>query len=490
MIQKANDYIKKNKDSINKEYRLNYHFMTPLGWMNDPNGFSKFRDKYHLFYQFYPYETKWMPVYWGHTVTEDFIRWEQEEVALAPDRAYDNKGCFSGTALEYEGRQYLMYTAVSEGADKKLYQQQALAVSEDGIHFEKAEGNPVIPSGLLPETIDKNDFRDPKIWQEKGTFYCAAVARDEKLGGRLLLYRSKDLREWELEGDYIPPEPSLGTMWECPDIFDLDGKRIVIMSIIDLKAEGHKYWNKQACLYFTGTEKTGSQGLFEVTWDELDYGFDFYAPQTLLAEDGRRIMIAWMQAWEDKIPTSELGHGWAGAMTLPRELSLEKGILVQRPVREIENYRQGEVHYKDIVLSEKAEALEEVKGSSLELILEINFAEAKGLTIDLFEDGEEKAVLSYDKEKEELTFDRGLSGRTIESVGYSKESYRTAHVALLDNILKLRIFIDKCSAEIFAQDGLCTMTNHVYPKGKNYGIRFSSKGRAVIENLWKWDIIV
>jgi len=98
LIDRGNQYIKENADKVNQEYRLTYHLMPPTGWMNDPNGFSYYKDEYHLFYQHYPYEAKWNDIYWGHAVTEDFVAWRDVDIALAPDKDYDAKGCFSGTA--------------------------------------------------------------------------------------------------------------------------------------------------------------------------------------------------------------------------------------------------------------------------------------------------------------------------------------------------------------------------------------------------------
>lgn len=134
-LLKANEFIEKNAQTVNQEYRNKFHLMAPIGWMNDPNGFVYYQEEYHLFYQYYPYDSIWGPMHWGHAKSKDLIHWEHLPVALAPGESYDKEGCFSGSAIEKDGKLYLIYTGhnVVEG---QVRQVQCLAVSEDGIHFE------------------------------------------------------------------------------------------------------------------------------------------------------------------------------------------------------------------------------------------------------------------------------------------------------------------------------------------------------------------
>lgn len=485
MIKRANLFVEENKAKVNSEYRQKYHFMPPIGWMNDPNGFSRFQDLYHLFYQYNPYKAKPDLIHWGHATTKDFVTWELEEVALAPDQAYDSDGCFSGTAMEDEGKLYLMYTSVHKEGQQTI-QEQALAFSDDGIHFNKCASNPVISTEDLPEGINPSDFRDPKIWKDSNGFNCIVMAKDEKLGGRMLLFQSLDLEHWDYKSDFIQADPELGVMWECPDIFRLQDKEVVLMSVIDLPEKDYKYWNKQSAVYGFGTINGNGEMLLDNPFEEIDYGFDLYAPQTLEMKDGRRIMIAWMQAWEDSIPTQELGHGWAGTMTLPRELSINKGLLIQKPVKEIENYRNELVCYEDIVVSDETITLDGICGNSVEIEMEVDMKDAESFTVNMFETQSNKVTLTYQKDNEELTFDRTNSGLEITSKDYEKPNYRTAQLKLINGKLKLRIFIDTSSVEIFAQDGLMTITSRIYPIDKEYGISFNSKGTAYINKINKW----
>lgn len=485
-VEKANVFIKENQNAVNMKYRQNYHLMPPIGWMNDPNGFSYNKNRYHLFYQYYPYKAKWNSMHWGHATTTDFISWKTEEVALSPDQSYDSFGCFSGTAMDFEGKLYLMYTAVQmKGIGFK--QQQALAVSDDGIHFEKFKNNPVIPTSALPENISPNDFRDPRIWRKNDRFYSAIAAKDKKIGGRMLLFEAIDLEHWKYKCDLIQPDKEFGAMWECPDIFELEGKYAVLMSAINLPRKGYDYWNKNSSVYALGSIDNTGESLSDYQFHEIDYGFDFYAPQTVKASDGRRIMTAWMQAWEDSIPTQKLKHGWAGTMILPRELSIEGGLLIQKPVHEIENYRADQVSYENVAIDEKELCLDKVNGKSIELELEADLKGAEAFTVNLFQSKEYKTVVSYDKNKEELTFDRSNSGIRIKHKKFDKPDYRTLSLKLEDDDrLHLRIFIDVSSAEIFAQQGAKVITSRVYPLSGDYGVSFAAKGKVNINQLNKW----
>jgi len=76
------------------DYRPGYHIAPPAGWMNDPNGVVYFRGEYHVFYQHYPFEAKWGPMYWGHAKSADLVHWQHLPIALAPGDECDRDGCF------------------------------------------------------------------------------------------------------------------------------------------------------------------------------------------------------------------------------------------------------------------------------------------------------------------------------------------------------------------------------------------------------------
>ena len=349
-LKKADSYIEKNK--VPKDQKPAFHVTAPVGWINDPNGFSEYRNKYHLFYQHHPYSDAWGPMHWGHCTSCDFIKWEDLPEALAPDESFDKNGCFSGSALETDEGHALVYTGViekDENGKKSVFQNQCLAFG-NGENYIKYDGNPVIDGNQLPESFSREDFRDPKIWFDDGSYYLVAGNRKGDGLGQVVLFRSPDLKSWQYVTVLAENDGTYGKMWECPDFFELGDQHVLIVSPQDMRAVGNKYYNGNHVLYFLGQyNKTNCQ--FDYSEGVmLDFGADFYAAQTLLTNDGRRIMIAWMQSWDINIKPAE--QRWNGMMTVPRELSLINGHLYQRPVRELENYLVNPIHYQNTEISE------------------------------------------------------------------------------------------------------------------------------------------
>ncbi|MCM8711575.1 glycoside hydrolase family 32 protein [Clostridium sp. SYSU_GA19001] len=481
-LQEANEFIKNNKHKLNKEYRLNYHLMGEYGWINDPNGFIYYKGKYHLFYQHYPYEAVWGPMHWGHAVSEDLVKWSYEPIALAPDTNFDKDGCFSGTSIEKDGKLYLVYTGhVYTGVDKsKDYKQtQGIAYSENGIFFEKYHGNPVINSNQIPEAANKKDCRDPKVFKIDDIYYMVLGSNDEKGNGQVLLYKSKNLINWDFVNILAKSDGNIGTTWECPDLFKINGKDILMVSPQYMKPQGNNYHNIHSTVYITGNLDL-KKGIFNINgYNPVDYGFDFYAPQTALDSKGRRIVVAWMEMWESKFPTQERGDNWCGAMTLPREVVLKDNKLFFKPVSEIENYRKNEVSLENI--SVNGENLLPITGDSYELQIIFDAKHSKEFGIKLRTSETEETVLTYSVEDKLFIFNRDKSG-----IGPKGE--RKTEVELIDNKLNLQIFVDKSSVEVFINEGEKVMTGRIYPSRESINLKVFSKGDCNILSLIKWDI--
>ena len=166
-LKKANEYEKAEQEKIPVEEKPAFHVAAPVGWINDPNGFSWYQGQIHLFYQYHPYTTEWGPMHWGHSVSDDMIHWKNMPSVLAPDQEYDKRGCFSGSAVEKDGKHVLIYTGVSnvqmENGSIQERQNQCIAYG-DGEIYVKSPQNPVITGDMLPADCSKIDFRDPKVW--------------------------------------------------------------------------------------------------------------------------------------------------------------------------------------------------------------------------------------------------------------------------------------------------------------------------------------
>ncbi len=488
-IEKANNYISENRHKVIGEYRPSFHAVAPIGWVNDPNGFTMFKEEYHLFYQFNPYDSKWDQIHWGHSKSKDLITWEELPVALAPDMPYDNRGCFSGGALEDGDSLVLMYTGNYVNQEGQEGQVQCLATSKDGIHFSKDINNPIISASMLPNDCVVNDFRDPNIWKQNGMYHCVVASRNKDTSGQILLYTSEDLVNWTYKNIVSQSKNLIGGMWECPDLFRIDEYDILLLSAMNVEKVKNNYWNVQSCLYMTGgfDYKTG---IFDNQfYDEIDYGLDFYAPQTLIDSKGRRIMIAWMQMWFRTYVTHELGHQWAGCMTLPRELSIKNGKLIQMVVEEIKDYRRNEITYNNILMKGN-KTFDGIFGNTLELELEVDLKQANQFGVKLYKGNGEETLLYYIKDKQYVIFDRFRSGHYIESPYEIHSGIRIVPVNVTNNILKWRIFLDRCTVEVFINDGERAISSTVFPTNKEYGIEFFSDKDVEIKTISKWELVL
>ena len=479
--EEANKYIKKNKHNINNEYRLNYHLMGEYGWINDPNGFIQYKDMYHLFYQHYPYEAVWGPMHWGHAISKDLIKWAYLPIALAPDQDFDKDGCFSGSAIEKDDKLYLMYTGhVHTGPNiKEDYKQlQCLAYSQDGIDFIKLK-NPVIDSYQVPENSSKKDIRDPKVCRIGDYYYTFLGSNDNCGDGQVLMYKSSDLINWEFVNIIAKGNGELGENWECPDLFSLQSKDVLIVSPQYLKANKADFTNIYSCVYMIGNLDY-NVGKFEYNdFYPVDYGFNFYAPQTTIDNKGRRIMIGWMTMWDKEYLTHSKGHNWAGAMTIPREIILKDNRLYFKPVDEIKKYRKNEFTINNIKLN--GEKNFDTYGDSYELEVIYDAEEASEFGLKLRSNNHEETILSYNKKDETFILNIDKSGSGV-------KGERRTKINLINNRLNLRIFVDKCSIEVFINDGEKVMTSLIYPSKDALKIKAFSNGECNIELLRKWDI--
>ncbi|MBP5230266.1 MAG: glycoside hydrolase family 32 protein [Clostridia bacterium] len=295
--------------------RPRFHYQPKKGWISDPNGLVWFKGWYHCFYQHAPdFEIPWkQPMRWGHARTKDFIHWEELPVALTPGAPYDGGGCWSGTAVVKDGRLYLFYAAITSVSTI------AVAVSDDGIRFEKYEGNPVIRT-YPPE--GGPDFRDPALCRVGDVFYCVvASGNPADRAARLLLYRSKTLTEWDYVG--VMAEWKNCKYAECPSFMPAeDGLYLLAASVCPLEGTP----------YFTVMYGTFSGETFEIRQaSEIDKGPDQYAGQAFRDLLGRNLMMTWIPGWKYA--------GYAdrnlGCMSVPRELKRKDGRIVAYPAEEV-----------------------------------------------------------------------------------------------------------------------------------------------------------
>ena len=461
-LRDARRYEEERERSILPEDRPAFHLSSRVGWMNDPNGFCRYGGEYHMFYQYHPYDSHWGPMHWGHAVSDDLLHWRYLPAAMAPDMPYDRDGCFSGSAITLpDGRHLLMYTSVarelSETGEPREVQTQSLAFG-DGLNYRKYEKNPIITAADLPDGGSRYDFRDPKLWIAEDGSYCAAIAcqnaAPEGPNGQILLYRSDDLEHWRFAGTVAESRDRLGLMLECPDLFRLDGCDVLLASAQDMLPRGFEYHNGNGTFYLLGHFDPQTGHFEEESNHATDYGIDFYAPQTVLTPDGRRVMIGWMQNW-DTCNLHVKSIPWFGQMTLPRELSVKNGRLYQRPLRELENYRAKPVVYDHISVEDGEITLPGIQGRTVDLEVEI---EPDGPLFNRFavrfaKDATHHTGFSFRPRESVVKVDRKFSGSRRAII-----HQRRAKVDHDGGRLKLRLILDRFSVEAFINDGEKVMT--------------------------------
>lgn len=480
-LNKANSYIKENH--VAREALPAFHVTPPCGWMNDPNGFSNYKGTTHLFYQFHPYSQEWGPMHWGHVITKDFVKWTECLTALAPDKEFDEAGCFSGSGIETQKGHLLVYTGVIEKEEngvKNVYQNQCIALG-DGLSYEKSAQNPVITGDMLPEKFSREHFRDPKIFKEDDGYYVVVGNKTEENVPQVLLFHSEDGLKW----NYVSvlaydKDGKLGTMWECPDFFKLDDQYVLITSPQDIQADGELHNGNNTVYYMGKYDKNRHVFDYENVYS-LDDGLDFYAAQTMEAEDGRRIMIGWMQSWDSNIRPAD--QKWACMMTLPRELELVDGKIIQSPVREIENYHRNTVHYMNQEIKGSCE-LEGISGRIIDMTAEIVSGDFREFTISIAKNDRYHTDFTINKEKNIIEVDRTYSGMVRDAI-----SIRKANMKSPSDKCKIRMILDKNSFEVFLNDGVQVFSTTFYTPLDADEIEFFCDGKAVV-NIEKHDIVV
>ena len=488
-LQKARDFEAQYGPHIPDEERPAFHVTPTIGWMNDPNGFSVYKGEYHLFYQYHPYSNEWGPMHWGHVKSRDLIRWERLPAALAPDQPYDASGCFSGGAAELpNGKQLLMYTGVQRRRDPDGFlhdvQTQCAAIG-DGINYEKFAANPVLDEKDIPQGWSAIDFRDPKVWRETdGNYYAVVGDRTDDGSGAILLYRSADGLRWEYIRTLDRCHNQYGKMWECPDFFALDGKQVLFTSPQEMMPVGLEFHAGNGTLCLIGDYDPAGKGFCRQYVQAIDYGLDFYAPQTLLTPDGRRVMIAWMQNWST-VGAKPNRCRWFGQTTVPRELSVKDGRLYQQPVRELEKYRSGRVVHRNIPVSGEVN-LPGIQGRTLDMTITVRPTGGESyrwFRIRVAKDGEHETIIRYRPDQGTVKLDRIRSGLPHDIV-----HTRSFLVRNRQGEIKLRIVLDRFSLEVFVNDGEQAASAVIYTPQEADAITFEA-GSTALMDVEKYDLV-
>lgn len=481
MFKKYEKVLKKDYEiwyKQNEEYRqkvakdpkrLKIHLMPETGWLNDPNGLCQFKGTYHIFYQYTPFEPTGELKLWGHYTTRDFIQYQQHEPVLFPDSDLDKHGVYSGSAFIENDTVNFFYTGNIKYFDRDDYDyinsgrgsNTILVTSKDG--FEFSEKELLMTTDNYPEDMS-NHIRDPKVFKRGEKYYMVLGARDRSGVGMILMYVSDDMKNWKYK-NRITTREKFGYMWECPDVFELEGQLFIICCPQGVEQKGIDFENvhQTTVMKLSYDFDTDEYDITDIKL--LDRGFDFYAPQTFEDEQGRRILIGWMGIPDAEYTNPTTENGWQHALTIPRKLSIKNDRLIQEPIEELKNLRS---HDKSVCTFYDGQEI--ILGN---VVYEANVEYNECINMEMtLRDG---ITLSY--KDEILTLNLGACGEGRET--------RKVHVKSLQH---LQIFADTTSVEIFVNHGEEVFTSRMYSLEGRISILGQCEGIMTVYPLKSFSI--
>lgn len=447
-------------------WRAVYHIQPVTGLLNDPNGFARYKGKWHLFYQWFPFGAVHGTKHWYHVSSEDLLHWKNEGLGFRPDRAYDNRGVYSGSAIEKDGYLYFVYTGNHREPDERRIPYQMAAAMDEKNRTGKMREPIIRPAEGYTE-----HQRDPKIFRAQGKYWILLGAQNNAKEGKFLLYCSDQLADgWELKGEMkVRGYESFGYMVECPDIEKIGDRDVLIFSPQGIdRREGFE--NANNAVYMIGQlDLDHLEFVPETPMMPLDRGFDFYAPQCAYDPDALdyRILEAWMGVSDSTYPATD-EEGWEGLLTMPRRLTIENGWLMQRPAIDVDALK-GNLRFE----AKKGSIVrDDLHGRTPRTgIIEVDNPNAEVFSLTLFGRPLKKGFeITYDKLRQNLQIDRGDLNNNC------NPRYGTIRRVHLDHGLRsLQIFIDRSSIEIFINDGEYVMTSRIFPDPEEHLLRMSGK---------------
>ncbi|MGL5348766.1 MAG: glycoside hydrolase family 32 protein [Peptostreptococcaceae bacterium] len=431
-----------------KEYRPSYHIYPKTGLLNDPNGLVFDGEKYHIFYQWYPFDSIHGMKHWQHLTTKDFLKFKEEKT-IVPKETFETHGCYSGGGVVIGDSIYCFYTGnTRQNEDYKRVSYQNIAVIDKNTsEISSKYCIATTPNGFTEQ------FRDPKPWiqNEEIKFICAAQRKNETGTAAIFTYDDKNKTSkyiGELEVENVNNEDVF--MWECPDLFSIDNNDVFLWCPQGIKPINNRFQNIYSSTYAIGTLKGNKFNTHN--WDEIDRGFDFYAPQTIMhTSNDEIILIGWIGLPGSEYPADT--NKWQGALSLPRVLSVVNHKLYQKPHRNI--YKLIDESKKEMLTS----GLTEIKNTIVRSYLKADI-ENKEFEINLFTRDDSKLSLIYKKGCFILDRSNTLQTKFMKQYG----DYRRIEINQLDNI---EIFIDNSIIEIYINNGEYVLTSRFFIENKN-----------------------
>ncbi|NNC99730.1 MAG: glycoside hydrolase family 32 protein [Gammaproteobacteria bacterium] len=470
-----------------EKYRPHYHYTATKDWLSDPNGMVYFDGEFHLCYQHDDYQNVFGGMSWGHAVSSDLLHWRELPKAIEPDEKLGM--CFSGCLVVDKNNTSGLgeNTLVGFYTSELPKQQQSMFYSNDrGRTFTKYQHNPVIKN---TEGMSK-DFRDPKVmWYAPKSVWVMSVAGPE----RIEFWSSLNLIDWQLESYFGEGKGAHGGEWECPDLrympIDGDPDNRAWVLIVSVNPGGPN--GGCGTQYFVGDfgEIDGNLAFIsqqnDVKW--LDWGIDNYAGVSWsnLSDsqfNDRVFSIGWMNNWiyAYKSPTSQ----WRGVMTMIRELKLETFdhavALTCRPAPIYDKLIGGELpNVEKVQLNQPAKIGTSLSASCVQIDLEVG--ESDNIGVELSNTKNQVTRIGYRKSTGIFFVDRSNSGNEDFAEGFA--GLHSAKVKREYQSFNMEIYVDRCSVEVFFNNGQYAMSELIYPEDPLSQIRVFADGAATFSNL-------
>ena len=446
-----------------RNYRPNIHFTPPAMWTNDPNGMVYVNGIYHLFYQHYPEAPNWGPMHWGHAVSRDLLHWKHMPIALYPDEL---GMIFSGSCVYdrentsgYGTKEKPPIVAVYTNHGRHGLEQQSIAYSTDGIHFEKSYQNPVIPNPGI------SDFRDPKAFYNpvKNCWSLVLAA-----GDRVHFYKSEDLKRWEKTGEFGPEGNLASGVWECPDLFQVeaeDGRKLWVLIVsMTTTTEDGRCRTQYFLGDFDGDKFILKQEEKEPLW--IDFGFDNYAGVTFQNLE-EPLFLGWAMNWgyANETPTGE----YCGQMTLARSLravKTEKGYRLAASFAGLEKYQHSAYpvnHMQRLCM--------DTFGMKVTGTKKITLSNALG----------QKLVIQVTED--EIFVDRTHAGEHAFHEQFQMPQYCSVRIPRMKQDGKMELIFDVSVLEVLADDGLIPVSMVVYPEAPYDQVSLEGSGNVELYEI-------
>ncbi|GAB3715572.1 glycoside hydrolase family 32 protein [Spirosoma flavus] len=467
-----------------EQHRPQFHFSPKAHWMNDPNGMVYYKGTYHLFFQYFPGDTKWGPMHWGHATSKDMIRWQEQPVALYPDSL---GWIFSGSAVVdvnntsgFGKNGQVPLVAIFTHHNSKLeklkstkFQYQSIAYSlDEGKTWTKYKGNPVVANpGIV-------DFRDPKVrWYEPQKKWIMTLATKD----RVTFYSSANLKNWKKESEFGRNVGAHGGVWECPDLFPLthNGKQSWVL-LVSINPGGPN--GGSATQYFVGDFDGKQFKPYSIKTKWMDYGTDNYAGVTFANTGNRVVLMGWMSNWQyaQQVPTV----AWRSATTVPRDLGLTaiNGdlFLTSIPAKELNTLDNKSITLSNLNVKGVYDLTAKTGGKHDTYKITL-VAPANDFSLVLANDQGNELVIGYDKQANTYYIDRTKSGKTDFEKGFAKRI--TAPRLSTDKTLSVTLLVDVASVELFADKGLDVMTSIFFPNQNLNKLFIKSASGIVLPTL-------